>query len=93
MMGAMSDDTRRTTWHYEHDTRPKRGYLTEALCRRIIADPLRTEVQADGRIRFWGEVTLPSEAGPRILRVVTLADGETIHTAFIDRGFRRTDAR
>ena len=81
-----------TTWHYEHDTRPKRGYLSEAMCRRIIAAPLRTEVQADGRIRFWGEVTLPDEAEPRILRVVTLPDGETIHTAFIDRGFRRTDA-
>jgi len=24
---------------------------------------------------------------PRILRVVTLADGETIHNAFFDRGF------
>ena len=26
---------------------------------------------------------------PRILRVVTLADGETVHNAFFDRRFRR----
>jgi hypothetical protein len=27
------------------------------------------------------------EMGGRVLRVVTLADGETIHNAFPDRGF------
>jgi hypothetical protein len=26
-----------------------------------------------------------------ILRVVTLADGETVHNAFFDRGFREDD--
>ena len=31
----------------------------------------------------------PGEDTPRILRVVTLADGETVHNAFFDRGFRR----
>ena len=83
----------RTTWHFEREAQAKRPYLDPALCRRVIAAPLRTEVQADGRIRFRGEVRLPGEHGPRILRVVTLADGETLHTAFIDSGFRRTDTR
>ena len=32
-----------------------------------------------GRVRFGGEVTASREIAPRILRVVTLADGETIH--------------
>ena len=27
--------------------------------------------------------------GGRALRVVTLEDGETVHNAFLDRGFRR----
>ena len=81
-----------TTWHFEHDVRPDRPYLDIATCRRVIAAPPRAEVQADGRIRFWGEVTLPGEDEPRIMRVVTLEDGETIHTAFIDRNFRRADA-
>jgi hypothetical protein len=32
-------------------------------------------------------VSLPIEPGERILRVVTLADGATIHNAFPDRNF------
>ena len=36
-------------------------------------------------------VALPDDAGARILRVVTLEDGETIHNAFPDRGFREDD--
>ena len=81
-----------TTWHFEHDVRPDRPYLDIDDCRRVIAAPLHSEVQADGRVRFWGEVTLPGESEPRIMRVVTLEDRETIHTAFIDRDFRRADA-
>lgn len=33
----------------------------------------------------------PGEDTPRILRVVTLADGETVHNAFFDRGFVRDE--
>jgi len=54
----------------------------------IVQAPLRREPQSDGRIRFWGEVIRPGETQARILRVVTLEDGETIHNAFFDRGFR-----
>jgi hypothetical protein len=42
------------------------------------------EVQDDGRIRHWGYV---DELGKRALRVVTLADGVTVHNAFPDRDF------
>jgi hypothetical protein len=41
-------------------------------------------VQADGRIRRWAQIP---EMDGRYLRVVLLADGETIHNAFFDRGF------
>ena len=54
----------------------------------VLAGPLRKDVQADGRIRFWGRISLPGEDRPRFLRVVTLDDGETIHNAFFDRNFR-----
>lgn len=37
-----------------------------------------------GRIRRW--VLIPEREG-RYLRVVLLADGETVHNAFFDRGF------
>lgn len=49
----------------------------------VLAAPVRTERQADGRFRHWGWV---SELG-RYLRVVTLDDGETVHNAFLDRRF------
>jgi hypothetical protein len=42
-------------------------------------------VQKDNRIRFWGKV---DELGDKVLRVVTLGDGVTIHNAFFDRGFK-----
>lgn len=46
------------------------------------------QVQDDARVRHWGRVALPGEPEMRILRVVTLEDGATIHNAFLDRGFR-----
>jgi hypothetical protein len=46
------------------------------------------EIQSNGRVRFWGRITLPGESLPRYLRVVTLGDEETIHNAFLDRNFR-----
>lgn len=59
------------------------------MCEAVRAAPLRKEQQEDGRIRFWGEVCLPGEQASRILRVVTLEDGETVHNAFLDRNFRK----
>ena len=67
----------------------KRPYLTYEMCQMVLANPLRSEAQEDGRVRHWGEATLQNEAEPRILRVITLADGETVHNAFPDRNFRK----
>ena len=69
----------------------KRPYIERAWCADVIARPVRREEQADGRIRFWGIVRHPGDARPRHLRVVTLADGETVHNAFFDRGFREDE--
>ena len=49
-----------------------------------IQQPLAEVVQGDGRIRRW--VYIPEEQ--RHLRVILLADGETVHNAFFDRRFR-----
>jgi len=51
----------------------------------VIGNPERREIQPEGRIRFWARV---EELGNKYLRVITLADGITIHNAFIDRGFK-----
>jgi hypothetical protein len=66
----------------------KRPYIMLADCEIVVGNPLKTETQADGRIRHWGHIVLPNETEPRILRVVTLEDGQTIHNAFPDRNFR-----
>jgi hypothetical protein len=77
------------TRYFEEQVLRKRPEIDPAWCSEVIAAPLRRDDQADGRIRFWGEVLIPDEPTPRILRVVTLADGETVHNAFFDRGFRK----
>jgi len=55
---------------------------------RAVAYPIREYVQADGRIRRW--VKIP-EAEGRVLRVVLLEDGQTVHNAFFDRSFREVN--
>jgi len=64
--------------------RPDRAALRDEWIERAIRGPYREKVQADGRIRRW--VQIP-EAENRYLRVVLLADGETVHNAFFDRRF------
>ena len=51
----------------------------------VIDHPQREEIQKDGRIRRWAKI---EEAENRILRVVLLEDGETVHNTFFDRTFR-----
>lgn len=65
--------------------RPDRAVIRDEWIERAIRDPVREQVQADGRIRRW--VRVP-EMGGRYLRVVLLADGETVHNAFFDRRFQ-----
>jgi hypothetical protein len=78
----------KTTRYFEEQVLRKRPYLRRDWCLDVIAAPLRREVQEDGRIRFWGRVTVTGEDRVRFLRVVTLADGETVHNAFFDRNVR-----
>ena len=76
----------KTTRYFEEQVLRKRPYIRREWCEQILAQAMRREVQADGRIRFWGAVP---ELGDRVLRVVTLADGETVHNAFPDTSFER----
>ncbi len=65
--------------------RSDRAGIRDAWIVRAVDQPQRERIQADGRIRRWVRV---EEAGGRWLRVVLLADGETVHNAFFDRGFK-----
>lgn len=80
----------KTTRYFREQVLRKRPYLKLEWCERIVKEPLVRQVQADGRIRHWGRVL---ELEQRVLRVVTLEDGETIHNAFLDRNFRLPKAK
>jgi hypothetical protein len=64
--------------------RPDRAAIRDAWIEAAIRAPAHERTQADGRIRRWARI---EEAGNRWLRVVLLADGQTVHNAFFDRRF------
>lgn len=76
----------KTTRYFEEQVLRKRSYLKREWCEDVVKNSVRTEVQPDGRVRFWGFV---AELG-KYLRVVTLADGVTVHNAFPDRDFKES---
>jgi hypothetical protein len=65
--------------------RPDRSQIKMEWIQRDAESPENEHIQADGRIRRWAPVP---EMGGKFLRVVLLADGETIHNAFFDRGYK-----
>ena len=65
-------------------SRPDRAVIRDEWIEQAIRKPIREAVQADGRIQRWVQVP---EMENRFLRVVLLADGETVHNAFFDRRF------
>lgn len=64
--------------------RPDRVIIRDEWILDTIKNPVKTEVQSDGRIRKWKFI---EEVG-RYLRVILLEDGETVHNAFFDRNFK-----
>ncbi len=66
-------------WQREDRKRIRREWLEQA-----IHSPVHTELQTDGRRRHWYWV----EKERKYLRVVLLADGETVHNAFFDLSFK-----
>jgi hypothetical protein len=73
----------KTTRYFSEKVLTKRPYLKTEWIEKILRNPVKTEKQPQGRIRFWGYV----EELKKYLRVVTLEDGETVHNAFPDRDF------
>jgi len=65
--------------------RPDRLAIRDEWIERAIQSPVRESIQADGRIRRWTQV---HEMSGRFLRIILLPDGETVHNAFFDRGFK-----
>ncbi len=64
--------------------RPDRVKIRTEWIEETIKNPDYTEIQSDGRIRKWKSI---KEEG-KFLSVILLPDGETVHNAFFDRGFK-----
>ncbi len=65
--------------------RSDRVYIKDEWIEQVIDNPVRSEIQSDGRIRKWAKI---EDAG-KYLRVILLENGETVHNAFFDRKFMR----
>jgi hypothetical protein len=72
-----------TAYFRQTRQRPDRARIRDEWIQQAIDAPIATARQADGRHRLWTYI----EAESRFLRVVLLADGETVHNAFFDRNF------
>jgi uncharacterized protein YuzE len=57
--------------------RPDRAVIQEEWILRTITQPEAEQIQSDERIRRWRRIP---EMDNRALRVILLADGETVHT-------------
>jgi len=74
----------KSTEYFESSVMARRPYLKAEWIEFVLRRPMRKEIQENGRIRHWAFI---EEIG-KYLRVVTEADGETVHNAFPDRGFK-----
>jgi len=67
--------------------RPDRAIIKDEWILKAINNPIKMEVQSDGKIRKWSFI----EEVEKYLRVVLLEDGETVHNAFFDRSFKEEE--
>ena len=74
-----------TSYFLATRARPDREMIRDEWISQVVKSPEREVRQADGRFRRWSRI---DEAGGRYLRVILLADGETVHNAFFDRNFK-----
>lgn len=76
----------KTTQYFQYTRqRPDRIIILDEWIENTIHESLREEIQADGRIRRWARIP---DMENRVLRVILLEDGETVHNAFFDRNFK-----
>ena len=76
---------KRTQYFMAMRTRPDRVMIRDEWIERAIQNSVKEVIQADGRLRRWAAIP---EMDGKYLRVILLADGETVHNAFFDRSFK-----
>ena len=80
----------KTTRYFDNFASQKHPEVEQAWIARVLAKPIKVEQQSNQRIAYWGNI---QEAENRVLRVITLEDGETVHNAFFDRNFYKRQQR
>ena len=75
----------KTTKYFDYiKKRDDRSFIKEEWIKYVIANPIKEEIQGDGRIKKWAKINEIN----KYLRVILLEDGETIHNVFLDRSFK-----
>jgi hypothetical protein len=80
----------KSTQYFREFASQKHPEVLPEWIERVLANPVKQEVQPNNRIAYWGNI---EEAEGRVLRVITLGDGETVHNAFFDRNFYKRQQR
>jgi predicted nucleotidyltransferase len=80
----------KSTRYFNEFAAQKHPEVQREWIERVLANSVKREVQPNDRISYWGNI---EEAEGRILRVITLEDGETVHNAFFDRNFYKRQQR
>jgi hypothetical protein len=84
-------------------SRPDRARIAEEWIMRVIQNPEYETKQSDGRVRKWARIdeagnrylraydstwALAHSGSESTCGVIVLEDGQTVHNAFFDRGFK-----
>ena len=64
--------------------RPDRACIKDEWIEFVINNPIKEEIQSDGRVKKWAKINEVD----KFLRVILLEDGEIVHNAFFDRSFK-----
>ena len=76
-----------TTWYYRTVARVKHPEVLQDWIEAVLASPLHTEEQPDGRLRYYGYV----QEAQTHLRVIV--ENGAVHNAFLDRTAQRKLSR
>jgi hypothetical protein len=79
---------RKSTDYFKYTRkRSDRAIIKDEWIEFAINNPIKEEVQTDGRIKRWAKI----DDVNKYLRVILLPDGVTIHNTFFDRSFKEED--
>ena len=75
----------KTTQYFDYTRKRLDRVLIKDDCIKFVIDnPVKIEVQSDGRLKKWAKIPELD----KYLRVILLEDGKTVHNAFFDRSFK-----